>query len=107
MLIIPTTIAATFALVREQTALAARLQQLSRMFLTLTTGILWLAVVISLIVLDGNSAKGSSTSHPGHEPQLIGGRGLPSTMEDGNGKGAKRGKEWITRQRADWRGEGS
>lgn len=51
VLVIPTTIAATFALVREQTALASRLQWIPRLFLTVTTAILWLEVVVSLIVL--------------------------------------------------------
>lgn len=73
VLVIPTTIAATFALVREQTALAARLQWIPRLILTLTTVALWLEVVVGLIVLDEGHPHKDSERRPGHGSKLAAG----------------------------------
>jgi hypothetical protein len=62
-LAIPATIAATFALVREQTALATRLQWIPRLLLAATTLALWLEVVVGLIAVDNGKSQ-ASTGRP-------------------------------------------
>lgn len=49
LLTVPTTLAATFVLVREQTALASRLQRWRRIGLGVTTALLWVAVLVLLL----------------------------------------------------------
>ena len=71
VLVIPTTIAATFALVREQTALAARLQWIPRLFLTLTTAVLWLEVVAGLVLIDEGGSQHASENRPTGGSELI------------------------------------
>jgi hypothetical protein len=60
---VPTTIAATFVLTREQTALASRLQAVPRLALTMSTLALWLVVSLQLWVLDSPYRPGQS-GHP-------------------------------------------
>lgn len=90
VLAIPTTIAATFALVREQTALAARLQWIPRMLLAMTTAALWLEVVIGLVAFDDGNAQ-TSIGRPEHSREWSYQKTTPSTMH--NGKGVERGEE--------------
>lgn len=63
-LTIPTTVAAAFALVREQTALADRLQRGPRIALAFTALALWL-VAIASIALTNDSADGSRSRPAG------------------------------------------
>jgi hypothetical protein len=103
VLAIPTTIAATFALVREQTALAARLQWIPRMLLAATTVALWLEVVIGLIAFDDSSTR-TSVSRPEHAAEWSYKTTAPSTMH--NGEGVEGGEERSKRKRPDRRSEG-
>jgi hypothetical protein len=50
ILIVPTTLSATFALVREQTALSVRLQQRARLLLGVSVGLLWGIALAQLLV---------------------------------------------------------
>lgn len=77
VLVIPTTVAATFALVREQTALASRLQWIPRLVLTVTTAILWLEVVAGLIVLDEGRSRNETEKRPMQRSESIGKRVSP------------------------------
>lgn len=68
ILVIPTSVAATFVLTKEQTALATRLQwRGSRAFLATTTILLWIAVVAGLIGYDdmGTTTEGQRPEDQG------------------------------------------
>jgi hypothetical protein len=71
VLAIPATVAATFALVRDQTALAARLQWIPRLLLATTTVVLWLEVVLGLAVFSDDGSPQSPAARPDHPPELI------------------------------------
>jgi hypothetical protein len=73
VLVIPTTVAATFVLVREQTALATRLQARPRLILAATAVALWL-VVCGRIILDGDSTRDPAHRPNNPSPLLIGER---------------------------------
>ncbi|HEV7773577.1 MAG TPA: hypothetical protein VGO48_09865 [Conexibacter sp.] len=59
LLTIPTTLAATFVLVREQTALASRLLGRARVALGATTVLLWLVVLVLLLTFHPGRERGS------------------------------------------------
>lgn len=90
LLAIPTTVAATFVLAREQTALATRLQWVPRAILAMTTFVLWAEIVIGLIVAGPDPLeKESPVSRPVNPTGLsrsIAPRGtMDRTKERGNG----------------------
>ena len=104
ILVIPTTIAATFALVREQTALAARLQWMPRLLLAATTIALWLEVVVGLILFDDGRDR-TSINRPKQQAEWATKAAWTSTMSAG--KEARYGKERSKRWRSNRRGHGS
>jgi hypothetical protein len=80
VLVIPTTVAATFVLIREQTALATRLQwRGSRAFLAATTLVLWIVVVVGLIRYD-DTAPMVEKQRPKDQGQLEPLGEAPSTI---------------------------
>jgi hypothetical protein len=105
VLAIPTTVAATFALVREQTALASRLQRIPRLVLALTTLALWLEVVAGLIVVGVGDSAGDSSARPRHRAELVGGNASLGKMAFK--EGAKHGEKRSERKRANRSDAGS
>lgn len=103
VLAIPTTVAATFALVREQTALATRLQWIPRAFLALTTAILWVEVVAGLVAAGNADAQDRMPRRPGHQTELNVRGVSPSTMDQ---ERSRRGEERSKGQRTDRRSAG-
>lgn len=65
LLTVPTTLATAFALIREQTSLAAHLQRTSRIGLATTTAVLWVVVLVLVMTFHPKPAKDFSQS-PGH-----------------------------------------
>jgi hypothetical protein len=99
VLAIPTTIAATFVLVREQTALATRLQWVPRAILAATTFALWAEIVIGLSAVGVDSpASAKTSSHPARSTGLSRQAESPGTMK--KSKGERDGKERSEGQRS-------
>jgi hypothetical protein len=74
VLVLPTTIAATFVLIREQTALATRLQAVPRVALALSALLLWIVVSLQLVITD-STEKVEPVGRPANAPHLS--RGTP------------------------------
>lgn len=70
VLVVPTTIGATFVLVREQTALANRLQAIPRAVLAASVVALWLAVCLQLAVFETEAPEAGGEIRPAHAPDL-------------------------------------
>lgn len=89
VVVVPTTVAATFALVREQTALANRLQGALRLALAISAIALW-AVASSLLISRADT-RAVHVSHPPSAPKSR----LPSTFQryDGDRHGGSHGEE--------------
>jgi hypothetical protein len=64
ILAVPTTVAATFVLARQQTALASRLLRYPRIFLGITTMALWIVVVVGLTDYKAPEAKRAEAKSP-------------------------------------------
>lgn len=70
VLVLPTTIAATFVLIREQTALATRLQAIPRLVLALSALLVWGVVGVQLLVSSTPAEKIGSPGRPADAPHL-------------------------------------
>lgn len=68
VLAIPTTVAATFVLIREQTALATRLQTMPRIALAVSAVILWVVVSMRLVTMKDEMAQ--PEIRPAHAPHF-------------------------------------
>lgn len=97
---IPTAIAAGFVLVREETALATRLQLLPRLTLALTAVALWVLVGVKLISGDGvpdpgtrngSERKAQTQTHAGVTSTAPPNRGLHSPIWQKSEHGSKAG----------------
>jgi hypothetical protein len=95
VVVVPTTVAATFALVREQTALASRLQAASRVALAASTIALW--VVASALLISRADPTTIHEKRPLPESQSQ----LPTSSQryDGIKHGGPHGEERSTRKR--------
>lgn len=90
VVVVPTTVAATFVLVREQTALATRLQMIPRLVLAITAVALWLIVSVRLLPAEDSSESFHRVRPANTAPSLEGTQTGPGTM---NRDGGQDGKE--------------
>jgi hypothetical protein len=70
VLAVPTTVAGGFVIVREQTALATRLQAWPRIALALTTVSVWAAVSCRLMLADPSPPAATDAGHPADPSHL-------------------------------------
>ncbi|HEX3041596.1 MAG TPA: hypothetical protein VHP56_05850 [Solirubrobacterales bacterium] len=93
VIVVPTTVAATFVLIREQTALATRLQMIPRVILAVTAVALWLVVSVRLIPSENSSGLSHQVRPADTTPSAKEGKRRPGRMNrDGGQDGKKRSK---------------
>lgn len=93
LLALPTTLAAAFTLVREQSTLATRLLRIPRLLLAATALAVWAAVALSLV---GDNESGKASPPSSARANIDRGRDDWERISDG--------KEWSTRERENRRG---